>query len=960
MKKKMLSIYEYWLDWKLGTKLISTILNVTVWSVVVLLIVSSVINAREVTETMGNQWLLLEDQVLLQASEKVTAEMRVLQTLAKTPSLVAAVKEINQSRSAWTANESTLYDQTWTNQDPNAEPLVKEILESPASRYLMDFQKDNPSQVEVFITDANGLNVAMTDRTSDFRQSDEDWWHSTFAQGKGGLYIGAVEYDDSSQKYAMDIGIPIKDPVTQEAVGVLRGSVNISAMIQALQSMSLGETGNVVLVDKHGIVLYSHQAEHFMKPVPDSIAALLQSNPRSWTQSVDMDGRPAIVAYSSFGNEMDASLGWRILFTQTLAEANQAYQKNILISSLACLLVVIAGMLISVFVIRRSIVAPIENLARLAHELSLGNVISEEDQTIIAGLKQRKDEIGEVSQAFERLILYFKGAAAAATSIVNKDLTIRVDANSERDVMGVAFAKMVTELNMVIAKVSQNARSVASAAAQLASASDQSGKATSQIAMTMQQVAAGTTQQSEEVAKTAKSVDQMNQGIQEVVRGVQDQSRAASQASAMATQISSAMQQVTTSAKAGAQGAGQAAEAAHSGGQTIQATIMGMQTLKSKVGLSAEKVQDMGQRSEQIDAIVETIDEIASQTDLLALNAAIEAARVESKSQTTVETILQHHMLGAASLLAQLLEEGYELQTHGLDKLACQAKVHDFFVSDSDGVIIASTNPASLGFRFSEDPRQQSSAFRSLLTQKDGIVIQPVQAREQDGKPFMFVGVSRRDCPGIIQAGMSADAVYALVGYSRGFGVVADEIRKLSIRAKTATKEIALLIRNIQKSVREAVTVMEDAAVDVENRSVQAVQAGESLGLILQTVETVHQQMEEIAQAIQRMDVSSRELVHAMETVNTVVEKNAAAGQEMAVNSNLVRNAMENVASISEENSAAVEEVSASTEEVLAQVEQVSAAASSLMDMAQSLQAVVSQFVLADSPHHNADASAHR
>ena len=67
--------------------------------------------------------------------------------------------------------------------------------------------------------------------------------------------------------------------------------------------------------------------------------------------------------------------------------------------------------------------------------------------------------------------------------------------------------------------------------------------------------------------------------------------------------------------------------AAKSGAAVVRETLDAMDQIAAKVRISAEIVGSLGQRGEQIGAIVATIEGIADQTNLLALNAAIEAAR---------------------------------------------------------------------------------------------------------------------------------------------------------------------------------------------------------------------------------------------------------------------------------------------------------------------------------------------
>ena len=180
----------------------------------------------------------------------------------------------------------------------------------------------------------------------------------------------------------------------------------------------------------------------------------------------------------------------------------------------------------------------------------------------------------------------------------------------------------------------------------------------------------------------------------------------------------------------------------------------------------------------------------------------------------------------------------------------------------------------------------------------------------------------------------------------KGFAVVADEVRKLAERSSLATKEIAGLIKGIQKTVDEAVKAMKESASEVEAGVQRANSSGEVLNNILGSAESVFKQAEEAGGAAARVSAAASELVGAVNSVSTVIEQNTAATEEMAANSNELTQAIENIASVSEENSAAAQEVRAATKEVATQVNHVSDSATNMMKLAQKLQAVVEKFKL--------------
>lgn len=572
------SIYRYWLDWKIGAKITSILVSVTMVSILWLLVVNYFTNVTQSTEEIGSQMTILADQTVLRAAEKVEAGVKSLVTLSHAPAILAEVQKANLARASLTAAEIAALDQAWKDKAASIASTQKEIAANEISQYLITFTQDNPEEVEVFVTDVKGLNIAMTSTTSDYLQADEGWWKSAFNNGSGAVFIDTVEYDESSKTYAMNIGVPIYDPKTQKAIGILRGTLDISVMINTLGNITLGKTGSVTLIGSQGIVLFAKDPARRMKPAPETALALFKNGDSGWAQSTNFDGRAAIVAYSLLGGELGKSLGWRVLVDMEQTEANQGVTNSLLVSLLASLLTIAVGVVISVLVVRNSITLPLVQVTGMAGALAEGDLVRDLSEAQKDKLRLRKDEIGQISQAFDRLINYMQSMGAAASAIANNDLSVRVMPKSARDELGNAFETMLKELLAVIGQVSVSAASVTSAAGELATKTSFVAVSADEMSASTVSVAADMERANSSLHVVAAAVEEMTATIGEIARNSEKAHFTTDQAAREVDQFSQIM-------------------------------------------------RGLGQSAQAIGKVTETIKNISAQTNLLALNATIEAAR---------------------------------------------------------------------------------------------------------------------------------------------------------------------------------------------------------------------------------------------------------------------------------------------------------------------------------------------
>lgn len=179
--------------------------------------------------TTAQASLIKEVALAPEVEAVLSKESGKLKTITNDSAIIAEVKAANDTDKNKTFADITALDETWI-ASKTVTPAIEPYLKNTTALSLLAFQKTNPNFKEIFIADAYGLNVGETNKTSDFYQADEAWWVNTMASGAGKILHGKIEFDQSAQTEAISIYLPIIDPASGKAIGVLKGVLNLSSI----------------------------------------------------------------------------------------------------------------------------------------------------------------------------------------------------------------------------------------------------------------------------------------------------------------------------------------------------------------------------------------------------------------------------------------------------------------------------------------------------------------------------------------------------------------------------------------------------------------------------------------------------------------------------------------------------------------------------------------------------------
>ena len=445
------------------------------------------------------------------------------------------------------------------------------------------------------------------------------------------------------------------------------------------------------------------------------------------------------------------------------------------------------GYALVIVAIHLQVVKPVRLLLSATRRLAVGDLGGSVNY-------RSRDEIGGLVAAFHELMVYQMEMAAVAERMSNGDLTAEVEPRSSADVLGNSFTRMSVRLLETLGRVQTLAEALVASSSQLNLVAAHAGSAVEQVTASIQQVAAGSHEQASALQDTATSVSDLARSAEQVRVGAEQQTASIGRASASANELNDSVLRASDLSKEVSAITKQVETAASSGATSIRKSARGMATIKVSTSIVAEKIEELGKYSDQIGSIVETIDDIASQTNLLALNAAIEAARAGEHGRGFA--VVADEVRKLAERSSRSAKEITDLITR------VQAGTQEAVAAMGQG-----SREVEAGTEMAEEAKETLESILAGVHTATGRVSEITTAVERMGSASQDVARQIGSVLSIVDA--SATATREMAGFSRQVNGAMEEIAAVTEESSAAAEEVSASAAEMNAQVEEVLAQAE-------------------------------------------------------------------------------------------------------------------------------------------------------
>lgn len=376
--------------------------------------------------------------------------------------------------------------------------------------------------------------------------------------------------DSSTGKMILSAVSPVYDDAGT-AIGAVGVDISLAHMTDIMSTYKIGRNGYMLLISGSGTFLYHPQTDIIQKNIAE--INISQNVVNAVLSGSDVFLRYTVDGVAKYGSVSPVGeTGYIVLSNMPLTE----YYSVLVMMVIAFFVVFAVGILLIALSIRKSaakLTKPILELNHTAQQLAAGDLdvhlkITSEDE-----IGELGESIGKTVARLKQYIVYIDETADVLAHIADGKLGIHLknDYAGEFQKIKTALLNISSSMNDVMEGINASSERVSVGACELANASQMLAESAELQAASVEQLAATTATVAEHVEESHRDAE--------------------------------------ASAK-----------------QTEKVTLM-IEQNQEKMTMMMDAMNEIRQTSQQVVGIIQTIEEIADQTNLLSLNASIEAAR---------------------------------------------------------------------------------------------------------------------------------------------------------------------------------------------------------------------------------------------------------------------------------------------------------------------------------------------